>query len=547
MPYTWEMRRVIDLIQSTGSINSVAAQVITFASLPGGIAVGRLMEIAQSATNDGIYTVTNIAGNNVTVAEPINNSGASGVGTCTGPGAERIVGSGITSFPDDHTILASGAGFITNGVLKGDRIAVYGDAVNDGSYMVDRVQTEDQLTVVDHINLVASGALTASGASTGSILVSEGFGTVTISGEAVSSWAGLAGTYPYLVDGERPCGPTATLTVRQIPAINRLKFQTASGEASRLWFSQKEVVLPIRSSSFSINWNFDEVLGDPFIIVLGAAGTDADFGGQSGSYWFHGSFGGQGSFGVNYLLGAWASVLHGLPTLWYPGENAIVRNCLVVEDGGIFFEDGTDVENVTLTDANFGPGVKGGVVETADLSVLKTGALAALNSDTTIQDFRITNDTYKPVWWVFTPGITVTARDPKGDYSAAELFNLFNTSSGIVEYTWDPRFVSRDSTGLVGDPISGLAVSIYNIEAGSETEISGSPFTTNASGQIDTDIYLMARYKFGFFAPVEISQRIVVEGQGYRTLNQVIKMARPFEGDVAIDFLYTDFEGEVST
>lgn len=544
MPYAWEPSRGTLLTGGSRAVVSVASQVITFSvSVPDSAAVGRLLTIFNSATNDGLYTIVAIAGLTVTVAESINNSGASGSGSCQGPGTERVTAQAISSFSDDHTVVASGAGFITNGVLVGDRVGVYGDAVNDGSYFVERVLTEDSLAVVGINNLLASGALTVSGASTGNLLVSEGYGTLTVSGEATSSWADVQTAFPFLVLDDRPAGLTSTLKVYSLPTLKTVEVKTEVGSGGA-WVSQNEAVLPLRSSNAVITWDLSGVLGDRYEFQLGNAGT-GDFGGDSGAYWFNGCYPSQG-VNTNYKTLAYASVLHGNGAIWYPGQDSVIRHCLVAHDGGLFVEAGGVVTNLTYTDASYGFSATG-AIESSDVAVVNTAGLSVVNVDNVIEDFRISDDAYTPVWWVFVPGVTVTARNPKEDYGTAELFNLFSTSSGIVDYTWQPRFVSRDSLGLEGDPISGLAVRVYEIEGASEAEIAGSPFTTNVSGQLGTDVYLKARYKYGFNSPVELSYRVLVQGRGYRTLNQVIELGRPFVGDVPVDFLLTDYEGEVST
>jgi hypothetical protein len=149
-----------------------------------------------------------------------------------------------------------------------------------------------------------------------------------------------------------------------------------------------------------------------------------------------------------------------------------------------------------------------------------------------------------------------TFRDPLTDYLISDLVSYaYATSLARIEYSWLPRFVRLDPMGAYPIPVSGLrirAYEFYELVPGSGTEVSGSPWTTDAQGRINggNPVYLKARTDLYYGARIpglEVGVRFTVEGSGYRFLNQLLKMRAPLDYDVRVQLLETDFEGEVST
>ena len=552
MSYAFE--KLLQATKTTGSraIASVVGQVITFtSSVPTNAAVGRLLRIYSSATNDGHYTITAVAGLTVTVAESINASGASGRGVCNDYGPERVVANTIDSFPDTNTIVVSGAQLVSSGVLRGDRFGIYGDAANDGSWFVDKVIDEDTATLVD--DSLASGQLTASGASAGSVRITAGYGKLTVTDEATLSWE-IIGTSGFaFLDDRQPIGPKLELV--RVPTLRTIEI-AQTGATSSTWTSTKEVVAPYRSADDTarIYWTFTGASALQSTVELGVSGADT-YSYADPSYWFGGSYQvetGKVTAATLHKTHLFGGVLHDCLNM-NPGQDSIFRSAALY-DSAMVFPGPNGTTGGELTNVSQCSNTGGGIVTFTDDAIYKdfflidTSAQGVLVAAATIviSELFLGDGNFTPAFFVALA--TVKIRDPKEDYALAELFNLIS-GTGQIEYTWDPRFVSRDRTGLTGNPISGLKVHVYEVneDTSAESEISGSPFTAGADGRISTDIYLTARRQTSAVSKVEYSQRIVTSGRGYRTMNQVIKMSAPFSGDIAIDYLQTDFEGEVST
>jgi hypothetical protein len=331
-----------------------------------------------------------------------------------------------------------------------------------------------------------------------------------------------------------------------------------TGAIATEWVSEDELVTPYRTDATPVVFKHFEIgssLGST--IRLGRAGSD-DHGFSHGSTWIGiGSNVARDLFTSRLLLrmACYGSLLRGVSLDLE--ANGILVGCSLV-DCAVSSRGIGVLRNV----------LEQGVVQATPPFVL--GATTAIESlvigsssfysfvafgSAVIAEILVSDDCYFPRWYLF--GVPMlTFRDPQEDYLAAELVAYSDaTSLASIDYSWRPRFVQLDLTGAVPIPIPGLTVrgyQYYEGDLGSEWEVSGSPWTTDAQGRINgglavpllarTDVYDGARTQ-----DVEVVTRFTVEGAGYRFVNQLLKMRAPLDYDVRVQLLETDFEGEVST
>jgi len=201
-----------------------------------------------------------------------------------------------------------------------------------------------------------------------------------------------------------------------------------------------------------------------------------------------------------------------------------------------------------------GPGVSYGNASLAQSG--KIGAIVDFSGSgaiATIEGLLKSDTVTLPLWQVF--GIGMHVLNPRVDYSDAELYFIFNVpgSEGSRLYTWDPRFVARDAVAGAPSPIQGLSVRVLEVDdvSHAETEITGSPFTTDVNGRIsgvevDRDGINLRRSLVTGTSTQTFSHRVVIEGGNYRAVNELITLSSRFEADFPVDVQQTDFEGELN-
>lgn len=550
MSYSFRVARQTDSFAGSRGVSSVAFVSglwrITLASNEANVALGKLFEIRSSTTTANNKCWTIIWQHATTplrvfaVAETMTAQGASGNGAAVENGTLKVTATAVTSFVSTSRIQATGALFQTRGVVKGDRLAIYAGALNRGSYYISAVIDENN---VDVVSLSFAAAPLSTGGLTGeTLVVYDGFGVLTATNEAAMSWSTIKTAYPFLVDSS-PCGDK--LTVHRV-AILRGIILKQTGATHTDFTSSKEVILPYRSTINVIQWTILDTGGvaASSAVVSGTPGSDGNSFSQ-GSYWMGGSLSMTG--GSKFRAELVGSVVHGSRTAHSTGTSAIVRGCLydettlIMQDGEARLAVQAGNAQALLATSN--------TVDWFDVFMSSASTAGFLTGgDLLIENMLVGDDAPNPLFQVFADSITI--RNPKADYSLARLFSIiFSARGGIVDYTWNPRFVSRDSTGLVGSPIQGITVTVSDINGTTlnETAHASSPLITDANGRINggAGINLWAR-RTADGGP-EYSQRIRAAVSGYRALDMIIKMTSPFSGDVPIDFLATDFEGEVST
>jgi hypothetical protein len=568
MPYVTVVSRAAnDSFGAAGDRRNIASVTlgfrVTLSGAPlGTVAVGRLFGIRNSTTgaNNGNWTIYNVAtpGLVFDVAEGLTNQGASGEGCGLGFGTEKIAGLAITSFVDTQTIQVAGANFETNAVQPGDRFAVYGDALNDGSYYIDKVLDQANVRVVDR-NLAAN-PLTAGAPTPGAAcLVSDPYLFLDIVDEATSSWGQVETNIPFLVDSRSVVGG---YTLRQIKSVMTIRIAQNVGGTNTIFSSQDEILIQYRTDGGKIDsqhWDLSGGSALTSISRMGLEGSD-DFGFNRGSVSLAAMPGAalDGIYNVSRITSEFfgSAVLgHGRDQ---PGQDAKWVGCLVRNYTPFIgfigaYEDARWTQILYSSDAApFGVIEPGTIMQDVFLGDTATFSFVAFGSPV-ISSFRLSDDVYRPPWRLLGVPL-ITFRDPKEDYTLAELLSYADANSlGEVVYSWIPRFVYASPSLLTLTPVSGLTIHVYQgyVGLGEIGEIAGSPWVTDASGLINSGnpVYLKARNDFMYLGTripnIEMFNRITVEGPNFRFINRLFKMRAPFDGDVPVALLSVDFEGEM--
>jgi len=558
--YTWTVKRRSDSWTGNRNVSAITGAPtnrIQLASGDANVALGKLFEIRSSSTaaNNAAWTIAAVTStSDFYVAEALVTQGASGNGVANVQGNLKLTRA-ITAFLDAQTIQAAGANFVTNGTRPGDRVGIYGDANNNGSYYITRVLDEDRAWVASRA-LAANPLVVA--AATGTLVVYDGFGDLRITDEAAVSWTSIRTAFPALVESETIL---TQLTLQRIRAIRNIEIEQ-TGATSTEWVSEDEIVIHTRADSLSMPLRHLDTgrIALQSSLRLGRPGAD-DYSFSFGSAWFPApsvssldlapgifdtlrlrAFGSllylsAGSADLGYLgqlVGCvWkrgGPIIPGLSAT--AGENKVLQNAM----GGapiVYYDD------VTIRDLFIGYGTGSAVIAVAESPI--------------IADFRLADDAFDPPWRLQLVDM-VRFRDPKEDYPLAELTSYADaTSLALVEYGWFPRFVRLDPTGTTPIPVAGLTVHVYETAVGgpAEIEVAGSPWVTDAQGRINGGIPVYLKARGDVYVPPRTSyeyvQRFTVEGPRVRFINDLVKMRAPLDVDIRVQLMETDFEGEVST
>jgi hypothetical protein len=188
--------------------------------------------------------------------------------------------------------------------------------------------------------------------------------------------------------------------------------------------------------------------------------------------------------------------------------------------------------------------------------------LVVLGSPITIpiEGVLASDNNYYGMWGAFNGAIQVL--NPRDDYDINFICGqMFSGGSATKEYTFDPRFVTRNDAGTAyPQGVPGLTVSWWTVVELTGGEIYGGTAVTNASGRlsgIETDrdgINAARQYKdTTWTSGLDLAFRVTVEGsnsttgQPYRPINEIRQFTRYYQADYPVDLLQTDYEGEMYT
>lgn len=556
---------------------TATARIDAITNFGAGFTVGDIVKVTGAGVNNGIYTVAAlITGTRIfDVAEGgITTAGAGGQCDWYSNNSTTLQAStAITNFLVGSIIQAAGALFVTNGVRKNDTAIVLGAGTTlSGAYRVTEVISETQIRVAG-----ASKGKTAFGASAGAgtVQVRAGSWLASVLDETSPSWTALRS------GATGPDGSTGADFIDRRTLGNRLTMFTTHGlrrirldhtlNSASTWVSEREVVIADRVDAVDCDIVYGTGATPGDLVRIGRAGVDR-YGADFGSAWigwrptasstapgpadslscslylsYMNSINAtnSGSLGTGNQGSFIASMIDGY-LMYAPGGFAPVI-------GAVF--TGT-IESMISRSPSFAVTLLGSPASYDNVLVTEAGSAGFMVGVTGfLQGLLASDDVPTPYFQLL--GSDVTVLNPRADYTLVELFTVFS-GTGTLSYTWSPRFVQRGSGVPLAIP--GLSVRVFEVNESTlvETEIAGSPFTTNASGfipaqgpgatQIGHGIDLRRGLALPLAANTLLSHRMIVEGAGYRRIDSYFTMRAPkINFDLPVDILRTDFEGEFST
>jgi hypothetical protein len=488
---------------------------------------------------------------------------------CLQQGTQKVAPTSLVgaTFTAPDTISGTGIDFAAAGVQRNDRVLIPGSTSNDGAWFVKANPTVVGTITVRPLN---GGANIVSEAGAGTIEVRVGTHEVLVTDEASPTFANLFSTGT--VHASRGSGAIADYRISEVMVTNAgatdvyallgigmIRFhQTAAGSSD--WISSNELVFDAQIESAGIPVSCSDAAASLSTFQLGTqAGSDLASASEGSA---HFAISVQANKSAPYsstfanLTGkVFGSFMRWDPTFqfaWPPGGATGGSIFYGVPEVPAFGSSGSELDTCTQYGGEAWH-VYGASFESTALTVTSSSALAYMPNlgAVTVSGLKITDATSTPMFDVF--GTTVCSiLDPAGDYTGAEIFFCNATSPGIglVEYTWNPTFVERDASGVSGSPIQGLKVRIWQINVLGTAEISGSPFTTDAQGQINAGagqvVLRWVSVRAGIQFDIPTTERIQIEGANYRSQDYIITMRAALDYDHPVDVQQTDFEGEMN-
>jgi hypothetical protein len=433
-------------------------------------------------------------------------------------------------------------------VIPGDGAVIASSgAGNNGTYLI--VSIPDEETLIIRATLAAEGAVPT-------VVVSIGGHKITITDEATTNWTAIMTNVaePAIVNKQALAATSYVLFAHCLDEVQIVH----TGATATVFTSLEEIICSRQSAMASSNpWVLKVPVADPGTLEVNlgelASGSEKRSY-QKGSVVLPIRFDAPLSSG--HVLNAYGSFL----------GNADAANPVFAGDGSEFF--GTTVNGLFQVPQN---SQSGSGVLLQDMIVYHNSLAAPIFSDVVVYGDNIMLGGSLSAGALFNLGTTVTLKGLKiGGSVATTFYNLImNTTLVLVDPEPDFDIHTRIATltgiaeiiyksytffpTIVGDlraSVQSAIVSIYRIDdsspLGIQTEISGSPFTTNASGQITGGTTLYTQRKVGGSPAVTTAYhyRITVEKEGYQLLDIRIKPISPCYGQVVLRPAEYALEGE---
>jgi hypothetical protein len=562
---------------SGGAITAFNVDIIVAAYAPAaGVAVGDILTVAGSTSNDGPYTVTQIvvAGAQFRVVPTPNAEAAAGTVRKQTNNVAKGGTDAVTAYVATNIIQSATATWLTDGVQPRDRAIVSGSGGtqsaggNDGAWFVVSVDSETQITVQP---LNGEGNVVA-GAGAGTVSIRQGSVEIEfISEVADQSFTTIAtNAVP-----DTQVAPGASDFVAGAITDHVVQELMATGRT----FWSLRGVLYIRSSGTGFNFRSDDeiVISRPIggtLMVL--ISNSQIYIGNDDGYDRYAAAEGSVWYGINFSQGTASNITSrgsyldpGGAALTLPGSSwelasSIIRNG-ITSGFGITdsFLETSIVYGAILQLQYQGPS------DWKNLSMCHpTGsayiAILRAQLEPVIIEGLLKSSRPQKLWLLF--GCNLFVLNPRADYSLLNDIIAGLQYSGLAsayanaykEYTWNPRFVERDQSGAAGSiPIEGLTVTIYQKNQYQPEVLVGS-WTTAASGRlegIETDrdginltrqwlLFYGGLIEADYYQRLEIEGRDVNTGQAYKPVNEIITMRAALNYDFPMDVLQTDYEGE---
>ncbi len=525
---------------------------------------GRVMQLRGTPLNgDGNYMVVEQISNTSARIQPTPPNNAGVVSGTVLPLAattatNRIHNAlAVTGYPATNRIQAVGVGV---GVKPLDHVALAPLQTNEGNYLIEAVIGNNEIQVFGNPLTAAAPAadtVTVRSARHELHFIDETAATMAL---AVAGATIFQANFGAVADYITETVHSTTLPIgRQYDfrGILQARLRNTDDSTDVLLTALNEIWVNAQSDEYDLHF-FGE--GTPTVehaIVLGARTGDTLSGHDGCQFFGCVPFWSTSGLSDNETVSKIrASSIKGTALWKLPDGSEIVESVIDVHGSismpGLQGATMTDMVMETVTFiGNIPPLILGPGLQATNLN-MRAAINGLLNGATgaTIEGLLRSSDGTAALYLVIA-STGVVFLNPRADYDLTVLCTSFPGANASKRYTYNPRFVSRSGAGTPGDPIAGLEVRIYDVNETTqvETEISGSPLTTNASGRLPSLPDLVRQNQVGGFPAVttDYSQRLRVQGNGFRAIDQVITQTAKFEGDVAVDFLATDYEGEVST
>jgi hypothetical protein len=587
--YWLEMQDGLKPAGVAGTISAFTGNVITHSVLSG-LAVGQVVTLSGTTSNDGKYTITEIVvGTTQTRVVPTPNAEtAAGTIQRWEENTAKLGPVTVTNFLASNVITAAGATFITDKVQKNDRAIItdsggpQGGGANDGAWYVDSVDSETQLTVRPMNGQANVVVMAGSGAS---IYVRQGNHRLWIQDESsITLSSMLANTIPLPQQApasdsfcsgvigdfleERALMSKILYLVQGIGSIQMVN----TGATNTVWNSLDEIVVNLNkrktgTQGCNIQWADPNALATQSEFNKGTADGGDRYSADQGSVWIgfgqskiteptafayttkitesrYGSYedttneDGTGSDNFAGIIKFYHSIIRPLLTL-VSGTGHVLENPIVYPTGLNVEEvpTGIDLKNFALTKS------------LSNVPIVHIGA----DIRVPIEGLRLSDLISSGIWNLLN--VIWDVLNPKEDYDESLLFGAVTSGEGRKSYTFNPRFVTRNSVGGVPSLIQGLSVQIFSINETTTAEVSLGSWSTDANGRlsgIETDrdgINLQRQINNG--VATDYSHRILVRGVdsvtgiAFKARNERFVMRTELDIDFAMDILQPDYEGEL--
>jgi len=188
-----------------------------------------------------------------------------------------------------------------------------------------------------------------------------------------------------------------------------------------------------------------------------------------------------------------------------------------------------------------------GTGDQANILVGRQNAQSSITVDATIGGLLLSDQVL--ALQAFNNNATlVEIRSPRTDLdlSGGRFSNTFSTSSYVKTYLFNPRFVSRDSSGVVPSPIDVLSVIVTEINETTLDEQDYIVDVTDGTGYlVGGGAYLRRQVIEGTGeVPTLFSHRVTLQGAGFRIVVELIQMTGDRIGDWAVDRISPNYEDE---
>lgn len=475
-----------------------------------------------------------------------NFSGGTKISAATITDIVNMPGSGNLSY-----IHRTGSTFLTAGVVPGDgAVIVSSGAGNDGTYLIVAIPDEEVLIVRANLTNETGTAM---------VQVSIGIHSLRIEDETTTDWSTIAESVaePAYVDRRRirgGSGGTEWYLVEHTIAL--IVIGATTGSTSCDWVCEREnVICRIQDDGqVQIANEISNTVDVDF--QLGTLETDNDLRSwASGAAWFGLSFGGiTGSMG----LSAYGSLLVMLGSKPYIADSGEVTGCVLVGGLDVVASSQTG-DGVVIRDLiHFGENgdkplfILDDVDQTVNILMghLGTTSFLFFGAPFVFQDVAFSGDTISPLYQAAIQDVDF--RDLVVDDDIVNIVQIFGSMTDTRKsYTFSPTIVDDEGT-----EISGAHVRIERFNDSSPSTkigISGSPFITDANGQISSGagVVLETQHRFAVTFPTiinnEYSFLMVIEMEGYQRKEFTFKPTIKFSGKIGLRRYEPAFEGEEAT